>query len=139
MPITSRSDGVDQRASLLPPEILPLFDDAFVHSCDLFEEYVFRLALDVFRRLRLEEACAEPASTDEVIARAGLDPRAARVPVDWMLRELVAHGTLEARDDEAGARYLLSGDLPELGADAVRAAVESFHRKRAVGAAIRGE
>jgi len=131
MPITSKRDGVDQRAALLPREILPLFDDAFVHSCDLFEEYVFRLALDVFRRLRLESACAEPASTDDVIVRAGLDPLAAGVPVDWILRELAVHGILEARDGQAGVQYLLSGDLPELDADAVRAAQER-HDPRAL-------
>jgi SAM-dependent methyltransferase len=131
MPITSRRDGVDQRAALLPREIQPLFDDSFVHSCDLFEEYVFRLALDVFRHLGLEAACAEPATRDEVIARTGLDPRASGVPVDWILRELAAHGVLEARSGPTGIRYLLPGELPHLDAGAVRAAQER-HDPRAL-------
>ena len=53
-----------KRASLLPPDILPLFGDAFVRSCDLYEEYVFRLTLDVFRRAGLETVCAGPVTTE---------------------------------------------------------------------------
>ena len=43
----------DERAALIPPEILPLFDDTFVGSCELMEEYVARLAAATFRSKRL--------------------------------------------------------------------------------------
>ncbi len=50
MPIvTPGSGGRDRRAELLPPELLPLFDDRFVRSCDLVEEYVRALAGGVVR------------------------------------------------------------------------------------------
>ena len=61
----------DRRASLIPPEILPLFDDAFVRSCDLLEEYVARLALKRSASAGLERACADGATVDEAIERAG--------------------------------------------------------------------
>ena len=142
MPIASKRGGVDERASLFPPEILPLIHDSFVRSCDLFEEYVFRLALDVFRRLGLAAACAKPATTAEAIARAGLDPRQATVPLDWILRKLVRHGVLEADPDAGEARYRLSGELPKLDAESVRLAQER-HDPRALPsytiAALAGE
>ena len=65
--------AADMRPSLLPPDILPLFSDAFVRSCDLYEEYVFRLTLDVFRKTGLEAVCVAPVTTGEAIAQAGLD------------------------------------------------------------------
>ena len=111
-----------KRASLLPPDILPLFDDAFVRSCGLYEEYVFRLTLDVFRRTGLEAVCAVPVTTDEAIAKAGLHGHVARVPLDWILRGLAARGVLHVSGEGAAVRYLLPGDLPELDAASVRSA-----------------
>lgn len=131
MPIASKRGGVDERASLFPPEILPLIHDSFVRSCDLYEEYVFRLALDVFRRLGLAAACATPATTSEAVARAELEPRQATVPLDWILRKLVRHGVLEAHPDAGEARYRLSGELPKLDAESVRLAQER-HEPRAL-------
>jgi SAM-dependent methyltransferase len=107
------------RPSLLPPEILPLIGDAFVRSCDLFEEYVFRLTLDVFRRAELRAALAAPASTGEVIARAGLDAKVAPVPLDWILRELASRGVLTAAADDGIVRYRLAGVVPELDAASI--------------------
>jgi SAM-dependent methyltransferase len=98
-----------ERASLLPADLKPLFDDTFVRSCELFEEYVFRSALQVFREAGLEEALRTPADATEAVARAGLDPAVAPVPVDWILRALAARGVLAA---ESG-RYRLAGALPE--------------------------
>lgn len=114
----------DRRAELLSPDILPLFGDAFVRSCDLYEEYVFRLAVDVFRRAGLEAACAQPVSTSEAIAAAGLDARAAKIPLDWLLRELAARGVLLSRSDDGTLRYRCAGILPELDADEIRAEQE---------------
>ena len=108
-----------RRAELLPPKVLPLFGDAFVRSCELFEEYVFRLTLDVFRRAELAAALRTPASTAEAIARAGLDGRVARVPLDWILRELASRGVLRVSEGGGAARYDLPGALPELDAASV--------------------
>ena len=105
MPIESGRAGDDGRAALLPPEVLSLVDDAFVRSCDLFEEYIFRLARRVFRSTGLGAALASPATAAEVIARAGLDPDAAAVPVDWILRELSSRGALRMDGSGAAARY----------------------------------
>ena len=107
------------RASLLPPDILPLFGDSFVKSCDLYEEYVFRLTLDVFRRAGLPAVCASPVTTDEAIAKAGFLEHVARVPLDWILRGLASRGVLQTSADGPGVRYRLPGDLPELDAASV--------------------
>ena len=109
------------RASLLPPDVLPLVSDAFVRSCDLYEEYVFRLTLDVFRRAGLEAVCSRPVTVDEVITKAGLHAHVARVPLDWILRGLAARGVLHTIGEGAALRYRLPGDLPELDAASVRA------------------
>jgi SAM-dependent methyltransferase len=122
MPISGKNGSADMRASLLPPDILPLFDDVFVRSCDLYEEYVFRLTLDVFRRSGLEATCRGLVTTDEAIAKAGFDARVARVPLDWILRGLAARGVLERQGERPVVRYRLSGDLPELDPESVRAA-----------------
>ena len=111
-----------RRASLLPPDILPLFNDAFVRSCDLYEEYIFRLTLEVFRKTELPAVCAQPVTTDEATAKAGLHAHVARVPLDWILRGLAARGVLQTSGDGHPARYRLPGDLPELDAESVRAA-----------------
>jgi SAM-dependent methyltransferase len=116
MPKASLRAGVDERASLLAPEILPLFGDDFVRSCDLYEEYVFRLTCRVARTTGLLAACARPATAAEAIARAGLDPRASEVPVDWILRMLASGGRL--RDD--GDRYRALDDRPDLDPEELR-------------------
>lgn len=112
MPITSQRGRGDERAALLPSEILPLFDDAFVRSCDLIEEYVARLALSVCRTTGIAQACADEASVDDAIARAGLTPATARIPIAWLLRILVSRGWAENRD----GRYRIRQPLPVLDA-----------------------
>jgi SAM-dependent methyltransferase len=107
---------------LIPPEVLPLVGETFVRSCDLYEEYVFRLTLDVFRRTGLESVCAQPVTTDEAIAKAGLHAHAAFVPLDWILRGLASRGVLHTSGEGAARRYRLPGDLPELDAASVRSA-----------------
>ena len=120
MPISSRNGNVDMRGALLPPDILPLFSDSFVRSCDLYEEYVFRLTLDVFRRAGMAEVCARPVTTDEAIAGAGLLESEARVPVDWILRTLTAHGVLRTSGEGSRVCYRREGDLPQLDSASVR-------------------
>ena len=40
MPIASTRSHRDEREALLPPALVPLFDDRFIASCDLLDEYV---------------------------------------------------------------------------------------------------
>lgn len=110
----------DARAALIPPEILPLFDDVFARSCGLIEAYVERLALAVARTTGLDGALAEPATVDEAIARAGLVPDVARVPVAWLLATLAARGWVERMP--GAARFRVRTPLPALDPDEIVAA-----------------
>lgn len=97
------SSGTQQAlAEVLPSEILGAFDDRFIRSCDLVEEYVHRLALQVFRDTSLERACARAVTVDEAVLRAELAPAIAPVPCSWILRTLAARGWIERVD---GGRY----------------------------------
>jgi SAM-dependent methyltransferase len=124
MPIASRRRQEDERPALLPPELLPLFDDEFVASCDLHEEYVARLALALFRSTGLEAACRTEATVEQAVARTGMAPAVARVPVAWILEVLAARGWLKssARPD---SRYWLAHVLPELDPGEMLAAQEA--------------
>jgi SAM-dependent methyltransferase len=122
MPTEPRNSGADPRAALIPPEILPLFDDRFVRSCELVEEYVARLAVAVFRSTGLERAGAAAVTVDEAIAGAGLAPEVARVPAAWLLAMLAARGWLERADE---VRYRLTRPLPDLDPNEVLAAQEA--------------
>lgn len=127
---------------MLPPELLPWFDDAFVRSCDLVEEHVYRLALGAFRALGLEQACRTPMTVAEAVANAGLAPSVAQVPVSWLLRLLAARGAIDCTgtnervgtNDRIGKidhrsaddiRYCASRPLPELDAGATRSAQQA--------------
>ncbi len=85
MPTRPLDAGQDRRSELLPAELLPLFDDRFVVSCDLIEEYVFRLAIRVVREAGLAAALAEGGTATEIAMRAGLDPVAGPALADWLL------------------------------------------------------
>jgi len=119
MPTETQRRRADERAALIPPEILPLFDDTFVGSCELMEEYVARLALTAFRSTGLEQACAGAVTVDEAVAGAGLAPDIARVPAAWLLATLAARGWIETVD---GVRYRALRPSPALDADEVLAA-----------------
>lgn len=97
-------------AGLLPPALAPLFDGTFIRSCHLYDEFVSRLALRVFRVSGLEAAAREPGSLEELIARAGLEPRRALTPVHWILRRLAERGVLA----ETGTRFQIRASVPEL-------------------------
>lgn len=123
MPNVSQRSGRDEREVLYPPELLPHFDDAFIASFDLFEEYVSRLTLSVFRSTGLEAACANDASVAEAIARAGLVPTVARVPASWILAMLASRNWIGSRVGKDGAiRYRIERALPELDAEEIRRA-----------------
>ncbi len=112
----------DLRAQLIPAEILPLFDDRFVRSCELIDEHTYRLALDVARRAGLDAAlrAGAPATAAELAAAAAVAPGARRA-LDWLLAFLAAHGALA----RAGDAFVLERPLPALDpaetADAQRA------------------
>lgn len=101
-----RRAGASERAALIPGEILPLFDDTFVRSCELLEEYVARLAAAVFRSTGLERSCAQSVTVDEAIERAGLVPAIARVPAAWLLAMLASRGWVDQIGSAGGTvRY----------------------------------
>lgn len=113
MPTQSRAANSDLRSELLPAELLPLFDDRFVVSCDLIEEYTFRLALQVARELGFERALATGGTAQEIAASAGLDPVVGPPLADWLLR-LLAEREVVARSAGAPSRYRAHGALPNL-------------------------
>ena len=106
MPVISLR-GIDERAALLPPVLLPLFDDSFVASYDLFEEYVGRQACAILRRTGLEQAFEQDSTVPHAIAKAGLDAAVARVPSHWLAAMLTARGCMQQVHAEGEARYRL--------------------------------
>lgn len=105
--------GPDLRATLLPAELVSLFDDRFVASCDFIEEYVFRLALGIVRELEFERLLAKGVTVEEIVASVDLDPTAAAPLVDWLLRLLAERGVI-ARGQGSPSRFRGNGDLPVL-------------------------
>jgi SAM-dependent methyltransferase len=85
-------------AAVLPAELLGLFDDSFVRSSELLEEYVQRIAVGVFISTGLDRAFEEAATVSEALARAGLHPQTARVPATWLLQTLASRGWVEQVD-----------------------------------------
>jgi SAM-dependent methyltransferase len=123
MPILSRRSGRDERATLYPPELLPHFDDAFIASFDLFEEYVSRQALAVFRSTGLESSCRTAASASDAILRAGLAPAIASVPAAWILEMVAGRGWIR-RTENGEVRYQAGQSLPDLDPEEIRQAQE---------------
>jgi SAM-dependent methyltransferase len=105
----------------LPAELAPLFDGAFIYSAWLYEEFIHRLAVAIFREAGLEAAAREAGRPDELAARAGLAPRVATVPLDWILRQLTTRQLVEV-EGEPASRYRLSRPLPALDPGPIREA-----------------
>lgn len=101
-------------AAILPARFSPPFTGSFIRSATLYDEYVLRLTLGIFRTSGLAKAAETPSTLDELIARAGFEPGRARVPVDWMLRRLSHRGIIEQSEAEGGPRFRLRGQMPEL-------------------------
>src|SRR5512134_527088 len=117
-----RRVGANERATLIPGEILPLFNDTFVRSCELLEEYVARLAVAAFRATGLEHACTDAVTVDEAIVGAGLVPGIARVPAEWLLATLAARGWVDRVGSASGTiRYRAQRPFPAPDADKVLA------------------
>jgi len=101
-------------AAILPARISPPFTGSFIRSATLYDEYVLRLTLGIFRTSGLAKAAETPSTLDELIARAGFEPGRARVPVDWMLRRLSHRGIVEQTEADGGPRFRLRGEVPPL-------------------------
>jgi SAM-dependent methyltransferase len=100
---------------LLPPPLAPLFDASFIRSSALYDEFVYRLALQVVRAVELERVAREPGSAQEIAARAGFELGRAVAPLDWILRQLATRQVIEARGGEGTARrFLVRDSLPAL-------------------------
>ena len=106
--------------SVLPPEFESVFDGAFIRSHLLYDEFIYRLVLQVAREVGLDRTRREPATAREIADDAKLDPAAALVPLDWMLRFLAARGSLEEVAGEHGHRYGSGGPWPALDPAPVR-------------------
>jgi SAM-dependent methyltransferase len=113
-----------QRAEILAPALVPIFDERFLASAVHYDEFVYRLALGIIRDAGLAPHLRDAATAEEIVARAGLSPDRATAPLDWILRQLAAHGAIEMIGGSSGAgergssgalaRYRLEGSLPEL-------------------------
>ncbi|MFN7967654.1 MAG: class I SAM-dependent methyltransferase [Acidobacteriota bacterium] len=108
--ITTQSDNRDRRHELLPAELLPLFNETFVESCDLIERFTVALTLQVLQRCDLEVKFAAGATLSEAMTHAQLKPEVAEPALRWMLRLLCAHD--QADDDRRGdlTHYRLRND-----------------------------
>src|SRR6185295_8878575 len=96
------------------------FDDSFIASFDLFEEYVARLTLALFRTTGLEAACRDEVTPSEALAHAGLVPQVALVPVSWMLAMLASRNWIGATIGADGQRrYRVTTPVPDLDADEI--------------------
>ncbi|MEX0959347.1 MAG: class I SAM-dependent methyltransferase [Burkholderiales bacterium] len=121
MPAISKRSGRDERAALFPAELLPQFDDSFITSFELFEEYVARLSLQAFGSTGLSQACRQDATAEQAIARAELAPEIARVPATWLLEMLAWAGWLDRSAGADGQTRYRTGSLPELDPDEILA------------------
>ena len=102
---------------LLPASLAAVFDARFVRSDRLFDEYISRLTLEVLTKTGVADALAAEGTAGEIVARAGLDPRCAVVPVAWMLRRSAELKTIEERDGPDGPRFRATRVVALDGAD----------------------
>jgi SAM-dependent methyltransferase len=114
MPVQPLNDAsCDLRSAILPAELLPLFNDHFVRSCDLIEEYIFRLVLGVVRQTGLVVPLAEGGTATAIAQRAGLAPEVGPWLTDWLLRLLAERGVI-TREQGASDRFQSRQPLPDL-------------------------
>jgi SAM-dependent methyltransferase len=120
MPIASQRSGQDERVALYPSELLSHFDDSFIASFDLFEEYVARLTLELFHTTGLAAACRDETTVSRALEHAGLTPHLAHVPATWVLSMLASRKWLDTRVAANGERfYRMAQPLPVLDAGEV--------------------
>ena len=105
---------------ILPPELVPFFGVSFIRSHHLYDEFVYRLVLQVVRDMGFEAAFREPGGAADLAARAKLEPRRAVVPLDWMFRLLTHRGLLDEQCEGAPKRFRARGPFPALDPVAVK-------------------
>jgi SAM-dependent methyltransferase len=105
-------------APLLPHALHDLFDPHSVLSHMLFDEYIFRLTVQVMREAHLDGAPRQWMTVEDRMGKAGLEPVRSGVPVEWMLRHLAARGLFEHKD----GRFKTDGALPIIDAAEMMAA-----------------
>jgi len=96
-------------AGVLPPGIRAFFDPVFFRSSVLYDEFVHRLVVRVFRGAGLEAATRSPGTVEEIAARAGFEAGRAWVPLDWLLRHLADRGVIQAGPDPGRGRWFRAG------------------------------
>jgi SAM-dependent methyltransferase len=115
---TALAAGLQQA---LPPSLRPLFNGAFLRSWDLYDEFVYRLALRVFQSAGLEAVTREAGNSAEIAARAGFEPERALIPLEWILHQLATRQLLEEMRADDGARWRRGHEpLPALDPDPIR-------------------
>jgi SAM-dependent methyltransferase len=105
---------------MLPPYLLHVIDFSFLRSHYLYDEFVYRLTLQVIRETGLEPAIQEGGSAEAIAARSGLAADRAVVPLDWMLRLLATRGVLEEVPGASADGFRARGPLPTADPAAVR-------------------
>jgi SAM-dependent methyltransferase len=107
-------------APRLAPWLRPLFGASFIRSGRLYDEFVHRLTLGIFRATHLETAARTSGTSEDIAVRAGLELRRARIPVDWILRRLSRRGVLAETDVDGASRFQLLEAVPQLDPGPVR-------------------
>src|SRR4051812_41249138 len=126
MPIISQR-GTDERGALLPPMVAPLFDDVFIASFELCDEFVTRTACAVLKSTGLAEACQHGATIEQALSRAGLNARIARVPVAWMLSMLATRRCMTtSRGPKGDVLYRVEQSVPVLDPDEILQAQQAL-------------
>ncbi|HET8576580.1 MAG TPA: methyltransferase [Methylomirabilota bacterium] len=105
---------------ILPPELIPIFGARFIRSHHLYDEFVYRLVLQVVHDVGLEAILQEPGDAAELADRAKLEPRRAVVPLDWMLRLLASRGALDEHRGGGASRFRVRAPFPSLDPVAVK-------------------
>ena len=105
---------------MLPPYLLHVIDFSFLRSHYLYDEFVYRLTLQVIRETGLESATQDGGSAEAIAARSGLAVDQAVVPLDWMLRLLATRGVLEEAPGASTHEFWARGPLPSADPAAVR-------------------
>jgi SAM-dependent methyltransferase len=114
---------VDRRAEVLPPALLPLFDDRFVTSWKLYGAFVERLVAHRADALGLAAAAGGDGVTPgELAERIGCTGEGSETVLSWILRTLRASGAVREATTGEPPRYLFAD--PTTGGDPSRLRAE---------------
>src|SRR4030095_6755073 len=117
--VTAADGMARDLASILPGRLRAPRTPTVSRSAGLCDEFVHRLVTGIFRESGLAAAvAASPGTVDDLVGRAGLEPRRASAPVDWMLRRLCARGIVERSGAPPPLRLSGAGAGPGAGSGA---------------------